>query len=40
MDNITMVQIIVYGVGALGIVFGLLTLKYGEFPAAKEEQKK
>ena len=38
MDNITMVQIIVYGVGALAIVFGLLTLKYGEFPA--EEQKK
>ena len=38
MDNITMVQIIVFGVSTLGIMFGLWTLKHGEF-STKEKQK-
>jgi len=36
MDHITQVQIIVYGVGALGIIFGLLALKYAKPPLQDE----
>ncbi len=39
MDSLTQVQIIVYTVGAFGLVLGFLALKYGK-PPKKDQAKK
>jgi len=39
MDNLTAVVIVVYGVGAFGLILSFLLMKYGK-PTAQEEAKK